>query len=84
MSISTTPLNWIRQALLASMFVGMTLGAQAQKFAYIDSEYVLLHMPEYAEAQTELNNLAIGWQSEIEDKLEEKRRNVMEKPKEHR
>ena len=70
MSISTTPLNRIRQALLAAMFVGMSLGAQAQKFAYIDSEYVLLHMPEYAEAQTELNNLAIGWQAEIEDKLE--------------
>ena len=70
MSISNTPFNRIRQALLAAMFVGMSLGAQAQKFAYIDSEYVLLHMPEYAEAQTELNNLAIGWQSEIEDKLE--------------
>ena len=37
----------------------MSLGAQAQKFAYIDSEYVLLHMPEYAEAQTELNNLPL-------------------------
>ena len=36
----------MRQALLASMFVGMSLGVQAQKFAYIDSEYVLLHMPE--------------------------------------
>ena len=70
MSISNTPFNRIRQALLAAMFVGMSLWAQAQKFAYIDSEYVLLHMPEYAEAQTELNNLAIGWQSEIEDKLE--------------
>ena len=70
MSISNTPLNLIRQAMLAAMFVGISLGAQAQKFAYIDSEYVLLHMPEYAEAQTELNNLAIGWQAEIEDKLE--------------
>ena len=70
MSISNTPLNLIRQAILAAMFVGISMGAQAQKFAYIDSEYVLLHMPEYAEAQTELNNLAIGWQAEIEDKLE--------------
>ena len=42
----------------------------AQKFAYIDSDYVLLHMPEYAEAQTELNTLAIQWQADIEDKLE--------------
>ena len=70
MSISNTPLTAIRQAILAAMFVGISMGAQAQKFAYIDSEYVLLHMPEYAEAQTELNNLAIGWQAEIEDKLE--------------
>jgi outer membrane protein len=70
MSISNTPLNLIRQAMLAAMIVGISLGAQAQKFAYIDSEYVLLHMPEYAEAQAELNNLAIGWQAEIEDKLE--------------
>ena len=42
----------------------------AQKFAYIDSDYVLLHMPEYATAQTELNNFAIQWQSDIESKLE--------------
>ncbi len=70
MSISNTPFTAIRQAILAAMFVGISMGAQAQKFAYIDSEYVLLHMPEYAEAQTELNNLAIGWQAEIEDKLE--------------
>ena len=70
MSISNTPFTVIRQAILAAMFVGISMGAQAQKFAYIDSEYVLLHMPEYAEAQTELNNLAIGWQAEIEDKLE--------------
>ena len=47
-----------------------TTSMQAQKFAYIDSEYVLLHMPEYASAQTELNNFAIQWQSDIESKLE--------------
>ena len=47
-------------ALLAVL--GLTaLAGQAQKFAYIDSEYVLLHMPEYATAQTELNNYAIQW-----------------------
>ena len=42
----------------------------AQKFAYIDSEYVLLHMPEYAAAQTELNTYAMEWQADIEAKLE--------------
>lgn len=42
----------------------------AQKFAYIDSDYVLLHMPEYSEAQAQLNQLAIDWQVEIETKLQ--------------
>ena len=55
-------------AVLASMAV--SFDAAAQKFAYIDSEYVLLHMPEYASAQTELNNFAIEWQADIESKLE--------------
>ena len=45
-------------------------GANAQKFAYIDSDYVLLHMPDYASAQQELNTYAIEWQAEIEAKLE--------------
>ena len=55
-------------ALLASM--ALSFDVAAQKFAYIDSEYVLLHMPEYAAAQTELNNFAIEWQADIESKLE--------------
>ena len=55
-------------AMLASMAV--SFDAAAQKFAYIDSDYVLLHMPEYATAQTDLNNYAIQWQSDIEAKLE--------------
>ena len=42
--------------------------ALAQKFAYIDSDYVLLHMPDYASAQQELNSFAIEWQAEIETK----------------
>ena len=58
-------------ACLAAMvlsFVPQT--ANAQKFAYIDSDYVLLHMPDYATAQQELNTYAIDWQAEIEAKLE--------------
>ena len=42
----------------------------AQKFAYIDSDYVLLHMPDFAAAQQELNTYAMEWQAEIESKLE--------------
>lgn len=42
----------------------------AQKFAYIDSDYVLLHLPDFAAAQQELNTYAIEWQADIESKLE--------------
>ncbi|HIN40848.1 MAG TPA: OmpH family outer membrane protein [Flavobacteriales bacterium] len=48
----------------------LSFSASAQKFAYIDSDYVLLHMPDYATAQQGLNSYAIEWQSEIEKKLE--------------
>lgn len=68
---STTSSMSLAGRLMLTLMMGVSaLGVQAQKFAYIDSEYVLLHMPEYAEAQSELNSLAIAWQAEIEDKLE--------------
>jgi outer membrane protein len=40
----------------------------AQKFAYLDTQYILLHVPEYADAQAELNDYASDWQEEIEEK----------------
>lgn len=42
----------------------------AQKFGYVDTDYVLKHMPEFTEAQGELNRLAASWQEEIEAKYE--------------
>ena len=52
------------------MLFAFPLSMNAQKFAYIDSEYVLLHMPDFATAQQELNAFAIQWQAEIEEKLQ--------------
>lgn len=70
----TSPSTFLKRlatrALLVFAFAGIGFATQAQKFAYIDSEYVLLHMPEYATAQTELNNYAIQWQADVEAKLE--------------
>jgi outer membrane protein len=60
-------------ALTALVFAICLMGTSyvsAQKFAYIDSDYVLLHMPDYAAAQQELNTYAIEWQEEIEAKLD--------------
>jgi outer membrane protein len=42
----------------------------AQKFGYVDSKYILSHMPEYQEAQKQINKLSDTWQKEIEAKYE--------------
>tara|TARA_B000000532_G_scaffold51802_2_gene39607 strand:+ start:101 stop:787 length:687 start_codon:yes stop_codon:yes gene_type:complete len=67
--------DFLNNKTLILSFALIFLGASAndtlaQKFAYIDSDYVLLHMPDFAAAQQELNTFAIEWQAEIESKLE--------------
>ncbi len=39
----------------------------AQKFGYIDSDFILGKMSEYQKAQGEIDQLSAGWQKEIED-----------------
>lgn len=39
--------------------------ASAQKFAYVDTEYILEQIPEYRGAQKQLNDLAKDWEKEI-------------------
>jgi outer membrane protein len=45
--------------------------AFAQRFAYVDSEYILKHMPEYASAQRQLEALSAQWQKEVDQRYEE-------------
>ncbi len=48
------------------VFFGLNF-AQGQKFGYIDTNFVLSKMPEYAKAQSEIDQLSSGWQKEVED-----------------
>ena len=41
--------------------------AKAQKFGYINSDFVLSKMPEYSKAQGEIDQLSAAWQKEIEE-----------------
>ena len=45
--------------------------ANAQKFAYVDSQYILDNIPEYSEAQAQIDELSQEWQKEIEAKFAE-------------
>lgn len=51
-------------------FVFIALQTNAQKFGYVDSKYILSHIPEYQEAQKQINKMSETWQKEIEAKYE--------------
>lgn len=58
-----------RNILITLVAVLLSLPVFAQKYAYIDSEYILGNIPEYTEAQAELDRIAAVWQKEIEAKF---------------
>jgi outer membrane protein len=47
------------------------LYSQGQKFAFVDTEYILDNIPEFQDAQDELDDLSVKWQKEIEAKYAE-------------
>ncbi len=49
-------------------FTVIAFTAQAQRFAYVDTKYILEKMPEYKAAQQKLDDQAASWQKEIDGK----------------
>lgn len=44
------------------------LSIQAQRYAIVDTKYILEKMPDYKEAQSKLDQFSTQWQKEIDDK----------------
>jgi len=62
----------MKKVLLALILVaGSFFTSQAQKFAYVDSQYILSKIPDYKLAQDQLNQLSVQWQKEVESKYSE-------------
>lgn len=55
---------------LAIIFTAFAF-TQAQKYAYVDSDYILENIPEYQDALDILDEFSISWQKEIEEKFAE-------------
>ena len=53
---------------LASCLLLLAVAVHAQRYAVIDSKYILEKLPEYKESQTKLNQFSALWQQEIETK----------------
>jgi outer membrane protein len=51
-------------------FIAFTT-AFAQRFAYVDSDYILKHMPDYVSAQKQLGALSDQWQKDVDTRFQE-------------
>ncbi|MGI4803697.1 MAG: OmpH family outer membrane protein, partial [Janthinobacterium lividum] len=48
-----------------------TTAVFAQRFAYVDSEYILKHIPEYASTQKQIASISDQWQKETDARFQE-------------
>ena len=60
-----------RFVLSAVLFFACLLAAQAQRFALVDMEYIFQQLPDYAQANQQLESLTQQWQREVEAKANE-------------
>ena len=58
----------IKNLILSFLFVGAIFNSSAQRYAVIDSKYILQKLPEYRSAQQRLDQFSEQWQQEIDKK----------------
>ena len=58
----------MKKVLLILVISFLATITQAQKFAYVDTDYILTKIPEFNQAQDKLDALSADWQKEIETK----------------
>jgi outer membrane protein len=61
----------IKNFILSAFFIAAMLSCSAQRYAIIDSKYILQKLPEYKAAQQRLDQFSEQWQQEIDRKSAE-------------
>lgn len=61
----------MKKYILFSFLLLIGLGASAQKFAYVDTEYILKHLPDYKSALNQIDGMSKQFQKEIDDRFVE-------------
>jgi outer membrane protein len=61
-------INMKKGIVLLAALCMMSAASYAQKFCYVDMEYILGKIPQYADAQKELDKVSAGFQKDIETK----------------
>ncbi|OLY94076.1 periplasmic chaperone for outer membrane proteins Skp [Cnuella takakiae] len=61
----------MKKLILAAAILLAGFAADAQRYAIIDTKFILDRMPEYKDAQKQLDEVASGWQREIDAQQQE-------------
>jgi outer membrane protein len=61
----------MKKIILLAFTLGFGLLGFSQKYAIIDTRYILDKLPDYKEAQKQLDEVAAGWQKDIDTKQTE-------------
>jgi outer membrane protein len=57
--------------LIGALLLMAWLPGFSQKYAFVDTDYIMNNIPEYTDAQAMLDDLSVEWQKEIETKFAE-------------
>jgi|ERR1035437_2975069 outer membrane protein len=61
---------WLKRVFVILFLVAASFSVTlAQKFAFVDSEYILGNIPSYKSAQEQVDKLSAEWQKEVDAKL---------------
>jgi outer membrane protein len=60
----------MKKIFFLSLVLFLSIASEAQKFAYIDTEYILSKVPEYDDAQKQLDALSEQWQKQVEKRYQ--------------
>lgn len=60
----------MKKSLFGLIFVFIAVTSFAQRYAYVDTEYILNNIPAYKAAQDKLNQMSSDWEKEIEAEYE--------------
>jgi outer membrane protein len=61
----------MKYILLICFSIIIASAVHAQRYAYVNTQYILNNIPAYEAAQEKLNQLSLEWQQELEQKKEE-------------
>lgn len=56
----------MKKLIIAFSFLFLAFAGSAQKYAVIDTKYILSKLPDYTKAQKQLDDIAAGWQRELD------------------